>query len=90
MYVCICNQIDEQMLADDPSLESVCGSCCGNCKEIPNSSNTDKEQQTDKLIVLGNGSKIRVVGSTCEKIKGTSPRGVVFQECAKVPDNEDI
>lgn len=31
MWVCICNQIDEKMLEENPALKDVCGSQCGSC-----------------------------------------------------------
>lgn len=31
MYICICNQIDEKMLEENPALKDVCGSQCGSC-----------------------------------------------------------
>ena len=34
MFICICNQIDEESLKRDPSLGFVCGSSCGSCADM--------------------------------------------------------
>ena len=34
MYICVCNEITEQDLIDDPELWDQCGTQCGTCKEF--------------------------------------------------------
>lgn len=51
MYVCICNQITEDMIKNDPSLIKKIGTNCGKCKEQLQKSNLQNTAPLDVQII---------------------------------------